>query len=146
MSKVNYPAVLVSGLLYWILGAVWYGLFSDRFVALMRWTPEDLARMEARGSARELALALAASVLAAYVLAHFVRYAGARTGLDGALTGFWAFVGFVLTTNLATVIFEGRPAGLYLISMGYNLVALLLMGVLLAVWRRQEVRAPAYQA
>ena len=145
MTKINYPAVAVAGLLYWILGAVWYGLFSARFVALMRWTPEDLARIESQGSAKELALAFVTSMLTAYVLAHFVRYAGARTGLDGALTGFWAFVGFVLTTNLATVIFEGRPAGLYLISMGYNLVALLLMGVLLAVWRRHEARVPAYQ-
>lgn len=145
MPKVNHLAVLVSGLLYWILGAVWYGLFSDRFVALMRWTPEDLARLQAQGSGRELALAFGASVLAAYVLAHFVRHVGARNFLDGALTGFWAFVGFVLTTNLSTVIFEGRPSGLYLINMGYNLVALVLMGALLAVWRRGEARIPAYQ-
>ena len=145
MAKINYWAVVVAGVLYWILGAIWYGLFSGRFIALMRWTPEDLARLQAQGSAKELVLAFATSMLTAYVLAHFVRYAGARTGLDGALTGFWAFVGFVLTTNLAAVIFEGRPAGLYLISMGYNLVALLLMGVLLAVWRRHEARVPAYQ-
>lgn len=143
--KVNYWAVLVAGLLYWILGAVWYGLFSAPFIRLMRWTPEDLARLEAQGTGKELALAFATSVLTAYVLAHFVRYVGARNFLDGALTGFWAFVGFVLTTNLATVIFEGRPAGLYFISMGYNLVALVLMGVLLAVWRRGEARVPAYQ-
>ena len=146
MAKINYLAVAVAGVLYWILGAVWYVLFSERFVALMRWTPEDLARLESQGSAKELALAFASSMLTAYVLAHFVRYAGARTALDGALTGLRVFAGFVLTTNLATVIFEGRPAGLYLINMGYNLVALLLMGVLLAVWRRQEARVPAYQA
>src|ERR687890_261027 len=145
MTKINYLAVVAAGVLYWILGAVWYGLFSERFVALMRWTPEDLARVQAQGSAKELALAFAASMLTAYVLAHFVRYAGARTALDGALAGFWAFVGFVLTTNLATVIFEGRPSGLYLINMGYNLVALLLMGALLAVWRGHGARVPAYQ-
>ena len=145
MAKINYLAVAVAGVLYWILGAVWYGLFSERFVALMRWTPEDLARAQAQGSAKELALAFATSMLTAYVLAHLVRATGARTGLDGALTGFCVFVGFVLTTNLATVIFEGRAAGLYLINMGYNLVALLLMGVLLAAWRRQEARVPAYQ-
>lgn len=143
--KVNYLAVLVSGLLYWILGAVWYGLFSAPFIRLMRWTPEDLARLEAQGSGKELALAFVTSLLAAYVLAHFVRHVGARNAVDGALTGFWAFVGFVLTTNLSTVIFEGRPAGLYLINMGYNLVALVLMGVLLAVWRRGEARVPVFQ-
>jgi hypothetical protein len=145
MAKINYLAVGVAGVLYWILGAVWYGLFSQRFVALMRWTPEDLARIQAQGSARELALAFATSMLTAYALAHFLRSTGARSAAGGALTGLLLFVGFVLTTNLATVIFEGRPAGLYLINMGYNLVALLLMGALLAVWRRHEARVPAYQ-
>lgn len=146
MDRINHLAAAAAGLLYWLLGAVWYGIFSDRFVKLMGWTPEDLARVEAEGSARELAIALAASLLTAYALAHFVRLAGARTALNGALTGFWAFIGFVLTTNLATVMFEGRAAGLYLISMGYNLIAFVLMGAVLAVWRRREARTPVYQS
>ncbi len=145
MQRINYLAVLASGILYWVLGGVWYGIFTERFVALMRWTPEDLARIEAQGSAKELAVAFVTSLLTAYVLAHFIRYVNARSAFDGALTGFWLFVGFVLTTNLATVIFERRPTGLYLISMGYNLTGLVLMGVVLAVWRRREANVPAFQ-
>ena len=145
MQRINHLAVVASGILYWMLGAVWYELFSERFVALMRWTPEDLARIEAQGSAKALALAFASSLLTAYVLAHVVRFVETRTALGGALTGFWLFVGFVLTTNLATVIFEGRAAGLYLINMGYNLVGFTVMGLVLAVWRKREARGLAYQ-
>ena len=33
--KTNYPAVFVSALVYWILGAVWYGaLFNKQWMAL----------------------------------------------------------------------------------------------------------------
>jgi len=27
--KINYPAVLVAAILHWILGAVWYGIYSQ---------------------------------------------------------------------------------------------------------------------
>jgi hypothetical protein len=80
------------------------------------------------------------------VLAHFVKFTGAETAASGALTGFWLWLGFVVTTNLESVIFEGRPLGLYLISNGYHLVGMLGMGALLAVWRRREARVPAYQS
>lgn len=145
MTKLNHLAVLLSAALYWLLGGLWYALFSAPFVRLMRWTPEDLARVEQQSHARELGVAFAVSLLTAYVLAHFVRLAGARSVFDGVRTGLLAFAGFVLTTNLSTVLFESRPLGLYLINSGYHLVAFLLMGALLAAWRRQEVNSLAYQ-
>ena len=143
--KINYAAVIASAFAYWVLGAVWYGVFSKPFIALMRWTPEQLARIEAEGAGREIGVALLASLLTAYVLAHFVRFTGADTVSKGAQTGFFVWLGFVLTTNLGTVLFEFRPLGLYLINNGYHLVGLLGMGALLAVWQRKEARVAAYQ-
>lgn len=143
--KINYPAVAVAAVAYWLLGAVWYTVFSAPFIALMRWTPEQLARIESEGAGRELGVALLASLLTSYVLAHFVKFTGADTASKGAQTGFWLWLGFVLTTNLSTVLFEQRPLGLYLINNGYHLVALLFMGALLAVWQRREARVIAYQ-
>ncbi len=145
MTKINHLAVLASAVVYWLLGGAWYALFTTQFVRLMRWTPEDLARVESESHAKELAAAFAVSLLTAYVLAPFVRLAGARSAIDGIKTGLLAFVGFVLTPNLSSVLFESRPLGLYLINNGYHLVAFLLMGALLAAWRRQESKSLAYQ-
>jgi len=146
--KINYPAVVVAALAYWLLGAVWYSplLFARPFIALMRWTPEQLAAAEAAGAGKQIAVALLISVLLAYVLAHFVKFTGAETARAGVLTGFWLWLGFVATTNLETVLFESRPLGLYLINNGYHLVGLLGMGALLAVWRKRDSRVPAYQS
>lgn len=146
MTKINHLAVVVAAALYWLLGGLWYALFTTPFVRLMRWTPEDMARVQAESHARELAAAFAVSLLTAYVLAHFVRAFAARNVFDGLKTGFWAFVGFVLTTNLSSVLFESRPLGLYLINNGYHLIGFLLMGALLASWRRQEAKSLAYQS
>jgi hypothetical protein len=146
--KINYPAVVASAVGYWVLGALWYSplLFARPFIALKGWTPEQLAAIQAESHAGEIGLAFVSSLVLAYVLAHFVKFTGAETARSGALTGFWLWLGFVITTNLETVIFEGRPLGLYLINNGYHLVGFLGMGALLAVWRRREARVPAYQS
>ncbi|HYE16070.1 MAG TPA: DUF1761 domain-containing protein [Pyrinomonadaceae bacterium] len=144
--RINYLAVAVAALAYWALGAVWYGAFERPFVALMRWTPEQVAAMQAQGAGPEIGAALVTSLVLAFVLAHFLKFTGAETAAKGAQTGLWLFVGFVATTNLETVLFESRPLGLYLINNGYHLVGLLGMGALLAVWRRRESRSLAYQS
>ena len=146
--RINYPAVFASAAGYWVLGALWYSplLFARPFVALKGYTPEQLAAAQAQGHAGEIGLAFLSSLVLAYVLAHFVKFTGAETAGTGMQTGFWLWLGFVVTTNLETVIFEGRPLGLYLINNGYHLVGLLGMGALLAVWRRERGRVPAYQS
>lgn len=146
--RINYAAVVASAVAYWVLGAVWYSslLFERPFVALKGYTPEQVAAIQAQGHAGEIGLAFLASLVTAYVLAHFVKFTGAETGKSGALAGFWLWLGFVATTNLSTVLFEARPVGLYLINNGYHLVGLLGMGALLAVWRRERTRVPAYQS
>jgi hypothetical protein len=50
--KINYPAVLVAAILHWILGAVWYGVFSSKFIELMAWTPAQLAAMETQSETK----------------------------------------------------------------------------------------------
>jgi hypothetical protein len=145
--KINYAAVAACALLYWLLGGLWYSplLFGGKFVEIMRWSPEQIARIQAEGAGVQLALAFVGSLVTAYVLAHIVRYTNAETAGDGAKTGLWLWLGFVVTSNLNTVFFEFRPVGLYLINIGYHLVAFLAMGALLAAWRKRgEAKTPAY--
>ena len=54
--KINYPAVLVAGIVHWILGAVWYGIFSTKFVELIAWTPEQLKVVESQNHSRNTVL------------------------------------------------------------------------------------------
>jgi hypothetical protein len=143
--RINHWAVAASAVAYWVLGAVWYSIFENPFVALIRWTPEQLARVREEGAGPQVAVAFVSSFVLAYVLAHFVKFTGAERARQGALAGFWLWLGFVATTNLNTVLFEFRPLGLYLINNGYHLVAMLGMGALLAAWQRREARVPAYQ-
>ena len=71
----------------------------------------------------------------AYVLAHFVVYTKSTTVATGLQCGFWTWLGFVATSIGTNYLFERRPLRLFLVNSGYNLVSLLGMGAVLAVWQ-----------
>jgi hypothetical protein len=136
MPKINYTAVLVAAIMYFMLGAVWYTIWGAKYIQLMNWTPEKLAQIQQQSVALPYLVTFLTDILLAYALAHFIHYTKAMTALEGLLTAFWLWLGFVVVTNLNTVVFEFRPLGLYLINTGYHLVGLALMGALLAVWKK----------
>ena len=144
--KTNYPAVLVAAIAHWILGAVWYGVFTKQFVALMEWTPAKLTAIENQSHTKEYITAFVSSLILVYILAHFVQYTNARSAVGGLQTAFWLWLGFIATTQIASVIFEGRKPGLYLLNIGYQLVACAVAGVILASWRPREAPASVVQA
>lgn len=140
--RIKYPAVLVAAIVHWMLGAVWYGVFTKQFVALMEWTPEKLNAIETQSHTKEYLTAFVSSLILVYILAHFVQYTNARSAPGGLQTAFWLWLGFIATTQIATVVFEGRKPGLYLLNIGYQLVACSIAAVILAIWRPREVAKP----
>jgi hypothetical protein len=144
--KINYPAVLIATVVHFLIGGLWYGLlFSNKFVELIAWSPEKLKEMESHNPAKQLSIAFLSALLLVYILAHFIQYTKARTALDAIQTAFWLWLGFIATTQLATVVFEGRSLGLYLINISYQLVAGALAGIILALWRPRDAKEPAPQ-
>jgi len=139
MEQPNLLAVLVAGIIPMVIGGLWYSpfLFAKKWMAIIGKTEEEIKR--ASNPMKMYGLSFLSSLVMAYVLAHIVIYATAYTQSSGfgagMQTGFWAWLGFVVTTSSATVLFEFRPSGLYLMNAGYNLVCLLLMGGVLAMWR-----------
>ncbi|MCR4312064.1 MAG: DUF1761 domain-containing protein [Candidatus Uhrbacteria bacterium] len=74
-------------------------------------------------------------LIMAYVLAHFIEYAGASTAKEGAEGGFWSWLGFIAPVTLGTVLWGGKSWKLWAINNGHYLVALLVMGAIIAGWK-----------
>ena len=139
--KINYPAVIVATLVHFILGGIWYSLlFANKFIQLMGWTKAQLDEVANQSHAKEYLIAFLSSLVLVYILAHFVQYTKASSAVGGLQTAFWLWLGFVVTTQLPTVIFEGRKPGLYLLNIGYQFVGCALAGAILAIWRPREGR------
>lgn len=133
---INYLAVLVAAVVSMALGAFWYSPagFGKQWATLMGWNEATLRSKMKGKPTKEYAIAFVGSLVMAYVLAHFVGYAQATTLAEGLQAGFWTWLGFVATVTLSSVLWEGRPWKLYLLNNGYQLVNLLFMGAILAVW------------
>jgi len=134
MDQLNVLAVGVAGFIPMIIGMIWYSpvMFAKKWMALVGKT-EDEIKKSSPGKA--YALSFVGSLVMAYVLAHIIQIAQANTIGGGMQIGLWAWLGFVVTTSSATVLFEFRPAGLYYMNAAYNLACLLAMGALLGFWK-----------
>ncbi|MFN2499720.1 MAG: DUF1761 domain-containing protein [Pyrinomonadaceae bacterium] len=145
--KINYPAVFVAAIVHFIIGGLWYGLiFGNKFIEIIGWTPAQVEKIAAESHWSQYAVAFATSLVLVYILAHFLHYTDAKNVAGGMQTAFWLWLGFVATTQLATVIFEQRKLGLYLLNVGYQLVAGLICGAILAAWKRRGATEPLPEA
>jgi hypothetical protein len=133
---INYVAVLVSALITFFLGALWYSpvLFANLWMKGAKITDADIKKAKEKGMAGSYVMAGVTALLMSYVLAHWVDIAGANTPALGAQAGFWAWLGYIATTHVGTVTWEGKSWSYYFVNVGYYLVALLIAGALLARW------------
>lgn len=133
--ELNYLAIAAAAAINIGIGAAWYSplLFGRQWTALMGKNARDLKAMQATAGRTYLFSAVGALV-SAFVLAQAVLYAAAVTPLAGAAVGFWLWLGLVAAPGIMPTVFEGRRTGLYLIFTGYQLVAFLAMGAVLAQW------------
>lgn len=133
---VNYLAIIVAAIASIALGSLWYGpLFGKQWIALSGMTKEQIEAGKAKGMTKSYVIATIGSLVTAYVLAYFVTYLNASTITGGFQTAFCIWIGFVATVGLGSVLWEGKPWKLYALNMSYNLVNLLMMGAILAVWQ-----------
>ena len=132
--SLNYLAILVSGLLLWFLGAIWYSpvVFAKPWMEIL-----GIKKGESKQSG--LILGMVASfighVVLSFILAHIIFWANATGFANGCVLGVLVWIGFIAAPNLPQGIYERRPFKLFAINSGYWLVGLFIVGGLLAAWR-----------
>ena len=135
MLTINFWAVLVAAIIQMAIGALWYSpvLFAKPWMRALGKSDADMEEMR-KGAGAGYAGSMIGALIAAYILAHFVAYAQGFTSdysaWAGVIGGFWAWLGFVATTGLTSVLFEKRAWTLYFINIGYYLASFVAMGAL----------------
>lgn len=136
--RTNYPAVVVSAVVYWLLGAVWFGMiFGNPWMALEHITPE-----QARSTPNPwlpYVISMLLNLLIAFVLAQLIAWRSATTAARGAALGIFVWIGVVGPITYTTYMYEMRPAALFAINEFYPLVGLCLMGAILGAWTKKNV-------
>ena len=133
---VNNVAVLVSGVVIFLLGGLWYSplLFAKRWDALLGKSEEEL-KANAGNMPLSYVFVFLCGLVTAWIMALVVGNFSPATAVDGALIGAFCWLGFAGATSFGTALFSGKPKALWLIDSGFNLAAFAIAGVILAAWR-----------
>jgi hypothetical protein len=134
--NINYVAILACGVASMVIGFVWYSkaLFGNTWMKLSGISEAQIKKANSNMPLLYGTM-FVASLVMAYVLAHFEQAGGALDITTGAMIAFWAWLGFVATTMLTGVLYEQKSIKLYAINAGYQLVTLLVMGAILVSLR-----------
>jgi hypothetical protein len=130
----NHLAIVVSALIQWFLGALWYSpaLFAKPWMAMVFVRKDSVKK---NSMVVGMIASFVGSVVTSLMTAHVVIWSSASNYPAGMLIGFIVWLGFIAAPLAASYIYEGRPFKLFAINTGYWLVGLLVTGGLLAVWR-----------
>lgn len=131
---INYLAVLVCGILSMVVGAMWYGpVFGKAWMKEVGYTEEDLKKDFNPG--KTYGLAVVAHIFMALVLAYLISLTNASTVLEGVRISLSAWFGFIFLTMFINSLFARKTFRLVAIDSGYQLVNMILFGIILILWR-----------
>ncbi len=133
-DNLNYWAILVSGLTYWIIGGVWYAaIFTKQYQTALNFDEETKKKAD-KDFTKALFAHFSSGLLTSFFLANFVRVTGASSLWDGLVCGFVVWLAIAFTINFNHFMFEKKPIAWFLINIGFFLVAFTVMGGILTVW------------
>lgn len=130
--QLNIWAVLVAALSTFLIGGLWYSpaVFGKAWMRENGFTEES---MKNSNMVKIFGLAFLLGLIAAINLAMFMGEEN-----DPAMGAFWGFLagfGWVATFVGTHYLFERKSFTLFLINAGYSIVALTVMGIILAAWK-----------
>lgn len=132
--NVNLWAVLVSGVVASAIGMLWYSpaVFGNIWLKESGITPNEADKKNMWW----LMLAnLVASLITIFVLARLAELTSSTTVASVLALAVVVWIGFIAMIAITAVIWEKKPLKVYFINVGYWLVALLISGVILALWK-----------
>lgn len=133
-SNINWLAVLVGGLAYFMLGAVWYsGLFGKAWIRLAGINMNDPNAK--KGVAQIMMSSFVLMVVVSVGLGILITRIGSSGWMTGLKVGLIAGICFSATAISISYLYEKRPLGLHLINGAYNILGCVLAGIIIAVWK-----------
>lgn len=135
LSHINYLAVLVSSLIFFFFGSLW---FSALFCSLWK---QELERhnvvidQSKKALYTKMALTMIANMLASFALACLVVMTHSTTLGSGLILGVLVALGFAATALSNVFVWEDRSLRLFLIDAGYPVFGIIMAAIVLSVWR-----------
>ena len=134
-SQVNWIAILVATIAYFIVGAIWYSkaLFGVQWAKLVGMDMNDPNKGKGMGKMLITTfLLILISCIGIALLVNRIDLVYLPSAIKlGCLTG----IGFATTAVAISFIYESRPTGIYFTDCGYHLLGHIIAAIILVLWR-----------
>jgi len=133
IQELNWLAVVVATFVAFAVGAIWYtpALFGKAWMKSINLKESDAKKAN---MASPIVLALVGTFITAMAMGVLVQVLALTTALQGAGFGALVALAFLATNKVMQAQFELRTLTYNAITSGADVVALGLMGAILAVW------------
>ena len=125
---MNWLAIIIAAIANIIIGFLWYGNFAFG-KSWMKLSGRTMGEGQQPGPL--YALTIVGAVVQAIAMSWFAAQTGANSGSAGAILGLLVGLGFIAPAMFADVLFAGRPARLYAITAGYQVLAAVVQGAII---------------
>ena len=134
-SHINWLAVIVAGIAYFMLGGLWYSkvLFGAKWAALQKIDMND--PNVKKGVATMMFYSFLLMLLTVIGLAIFVVRLDLTMISSGVKLGLVTGLFFSVTAVSISFLYERKPSALYFISGGYQLAGNIIAAIILVAWR-----------
>lgn len=139
-GNLNYWPILIAAIASFAFGAVWYGALGKQWMAARDISAADMEKAKAEMGTIPVPyiIAFVALLVMAWmfagVLLHLARGGMTMSIRAGVISGFFLWLGFVITTMAVNHAFQGAKRSLTLIDGGHWLGVLLIQGAILGWW------------
>ena len=136
LSDVNWLAVFIATLAYFLLGAVWYSkaLFGTRWATLVKLDMNDPNLR--KGMVQLMVTSFVFMLIACIGLGILVaRINPLPEFMGGVKLGLLVGICFAATSVCISFIYEKKPVALWLIDSGYHIVGLTVAAIIITLWR-----------
>lgn len=136
LGEINWVAVVIAGLIYFAIGAVWYSplLFAGRWQESIGW---DSQRPPPETSWATYVVPLLAYLVMATAVAIIARASGSDTLGEGIILGVVVGIGLSLMHTLVDATFDPNkpePWVWFAINGTYHTLGLIIVAVIVSVW------------
>lgn len=136
LSHINWLAVLVATVAYFMLGALWYSkaLFGGTWAKLVNLDMNNPDLKKGMGGMMVSTFILMAIVTFGLEVL-IVKIGFAQEFMYGVKLGLLTGLTFATTAVSINYVYERRPANLYLINNGYHVIGHVVVATILVLWR-----------
>jgi hypothetical protein len=131
LMTVNWLAVIVATVASWALGAGWYMVFANQWLAAIGKTKDQINAKDPTPYIWSVVIQL---VMAIFVAMLTPVLFGATNVMTGLQTGALMWLGFVATSMIQGHRYEGAPWSRTFIDGGYMLAVLLVHGIVIGLF------------